>query len=226
VEATRSNPWTLAGGLTALCIFVLFGGLFFVLFASRPEPVGAVTALASYAAEDKAFHCVYPEGWKKDGGGRANEISWAEFSKGDASIYINANLQGSLMGDIMKAPGGGVPDMSGVPGAGGEIAEASADVRKPPVERLHESGAAKAKKRHPKYEEMSMEAFQSPMGDARFSEFTAQGPLFTGRIHGYRVTILGGERLVEVTLRCAERDWPMLKPHFTKVVNSIAPGGA
>jgi hypothetical protein len=220
------NPWPLAWGLTSVCIFVLFGGFIFILFAAQPEPVGAVTALAVHDGHDKAFRIAYPQGWKQEGGGRAGELSWAEFSKGEAKIRVNADLKGSLLGDIMKATsggGGGMVDVSGVPGAPAGLDDAmDADERKPPIQRLHEMGAGKAEKRWANYTELSTNPFNSRMGEGRYSEFTASGVFLTGKLHGYRVTVLSGERLIDMYTICAEKDWAMLKPHYEKVINSLS----
>jgi hypothetical protein len=56
------------------------------------------------------------------------------------------------------------------------------------------------------------------------AEFTGDGGLFAGKVHGYRATNLGGERAFYVLCQCSERDWMMLKPAFERAMGSMAPG--
>ena len=48
------SPWPLAGWLSALCGFVLIGGIAFVLVAMRPEPITAPKSFKKFAAEDQS----------------------------------------------------------------------------------------------------------------------------------------------------------------------------
>lgn len=74
------------------------------------------------------------------------------------------------------------------------------------------------------YEEQPAQAFHCGAGDARCSEFTADGGLLTGKLHGYRVTMLGSQRAFSTVCRCRESDWATLKPVFINVINCITPG--
>ena len=230
----NTNPWPLAWSLTAACLVVLLGGGGYIVYAMQPEKVSAPTSYASFVATDKAFQCTYPSGWKARQGQPQGIASWAEFKKGSAIIEIDATLQGSLQGDILTAQqsmadnmggdfagvsGGGMPGVPGMPGEGGGAQ------RRPPVETLHEAGAEAQEDEKDDYNELAPQKFPSAMGDARISEYTYTGDNWSGKKHGYRVTILGGDKLFSINCECTERDWPLLKPAFIKTLNSIGPGG-
>jgi hypothetical protein len=54
--------------------------------------------------------------------------------------------------------------------------------------------------------------------------YTAAGGFLKSPLHGYRATILGGERRISFEARCRDSDWPALKPAFERVLTSLAPG--
>lgn len=232
------NPWPLAWSLTGVCLLTLIGGGAYVYAAMQPEPVAAPKSFARFQAADKAFQCEYPEGWKSRQGQPQGIASWAEFKKGSARIDINADLQGSLVADIMRSQqavagggefgGGGMGGGMGVPGVdqlpGG--AALGANDRRPPIERLHEAGKEALAEELEEYQEQAPQKFTSAYGEARLSEYTYKGDGWKGMIHGYRATVLGGEKLLTVRCESTERDWALLKPAFQKTLNTIAPGGA
>ena len=45
-----------------------------------------------------------------------------------------------------------------------------------------------------------------------------------GKLHGYRVTVLGGERRFTILCRCPQRNWKILEPAFLRVIQSVAAG--
>jgi hypothetical protein len=228
VEEERKGPapWMIiVGGL----VFIAAMGGVGAMVMRPPAPVPAPTAFAPYTATDKAFVCQAPQGWETSGFGSGGMNSGVLFKKGDAKIDVTADLAGSLMGDIAAATdrmaggtetaGGGI-SMPGLPGV-----DLGAK-RKPPVEKLHEKGKGSVAKKFGNYEEKPMQTLQSRLGDARFNEFTGGGGSpFSPNVHGYRVTILGGERRVTVVAVCRETDWKALKPAFETTITSLAPGG-
>lgn len=235
------SPWPLAGGLSAVCGFVLIGGLAFLLVGNKAEPVTAPTAFKPFTATDKAFRCEYPDGWYKTGGGSHGIMSRGKFTKGTAVIEVDADLTGSLMFD-MPTPGGvdptsgdlggsgaGMPDPSSIPGME-KLAGANLKMdRRPPVEKLHEarqkSFAQELKSQGiAEVEEAPPQAFRSQSGDARWSAYTAQGNMLIGKVKGYRATIMGSERAIYVNCLASEKDWPKLDKAFQRVIGSVAPG--
>lgn len=60
------------------------------------------TSYNTYNAKDGSFQIQYPAGWEADGGDRSG-YAWAEFTSGGAVISIDANVIGSLIGDISKS---------------------------------------------------------------------------------------------------------------------------
>jgi hypothetical protein len=239
LQATRtakaSNPWSTAWLLTGLCIFTLLGGVIFILTAMRPQRVARPASFSTFAAKDGSFRCEYPSGWKVRSAEAGAVTSVALFRKSEAVIEVEASLADSLMGDIMRVPG--APDGGGgeAPGGGGGTPDFSGvgiqdfdamlqDLQRPPVERLHAMKGRDRAKVFAKYKESPMQVLQSAYGDGRFSEFTHKGDFFTQKIHGYRATLLGGERGVTVICQCPEADWPNLMQAYQRVLGSIAAG--
>ena len=190
----------------------------FVFQASKPEPLKAPTAFAPFVASDKSFACESPVGWKSASAAEHAVTQGVLFKNGSAKIDITADLAGSLMGDIaaagnnMAGMGGMVPGMPGAPPP------------KPPVETVHEMAQRSMAKNLAEFEPTPMKPLQSSIGEARYSEYTAKGGLLEGKIRGYHITILGGERRVNVICQCPERDWKTLKPAFSRVVQSLRAG--
>ena len=72
----------------------------------------------------------------------------------------------------------------------------------------------------PGYQEGPMQKLESRVGDARISEWTADG----GKTHGYRVTMLGSQREMTVICIAPERNWAILQPAFQHMIASVVPG--
>lgn len=229
-EPRTGKPWPLAMGLTLFCLVVLFGGGAYVVMAARPERVTkAPTKFKAYTAKDQSFKCLQPEGWQVDGGAAQGVRAAATFTQGGATIRVSSDLEGSLMGDLSKSPMdiGGVPSVPGGPNMGA----AAKELNRPPVEKVHLADAEAVEGilenyGYGEFADGQMQSFQSTAGDARFSEFTADGGMFGGKIKGMRTTALGGERRIRVLAYCLEEDWTLLKPSFQKVITSVTPGQA
>lgn len=221
-ERNPTKAWLLGGGGVASAALLV---AIFFLKASKPEIVPAPTRFAAYSAADKSFVCESPDGWAKQGSAAHGIMSGALFKNGPASINITSDLMGSLMGD-MAAAGSGI---AGSVPAGMEnlvpgMEQALKEARKPPVEKVHEMGKKRIAGEFKTYEEQPAKPFPSKIGDARYSEFTADGGWRVGKVRGYRVTMLGGERSVTVICQCPEENWPTLQKSFARVIGSIAPG--
>ena len=212
-DTQPGNPWPMAMGMTGLALFTLVGGTFFILFAAKPKPVPAPKSFAVFNATDGSFKCLYPSDWKKRGAGTGGIAAIAEFKMSGANIKVASDLAGSLMGDIAKATG----SMGGMGGEGGAP-------QKSPVEGLHASEKEDFEDDYPGYDEKPAVAFQSGAGEGRITEFTSKGNFITGKLHGYRATILGGERRITVEAVCPEGDWSKLNPAFKRVIASITAG--
>lgn len=231
------NPWPLAWSLTALCLVILLGGGAYVYSASQPEKLKPVTSYSQFVAGDKAFACDYPGGWKVTSGQPQGIASFAYFKKGAAEISIDANLQGSLMADMMRSEqimaenagadfaggggGGAIPGMEQIPGGAG----LGASDRRPPVERLHEAGKESFAEDKENYEEQGPAPLQSHLGDGRLSTFSYKAGGWSGKMKGYRATILASDKLFSVVCECPERDFNTIKPAFDRVLQSLKPGG-
>ncbi|WP_309707408.1 hypothetical protein [Armatimonas sp.] len=172
-------------------------------------------------AETNGFTYLRPKGWRGAGqvevGGNAGTI---ELTSGTAYLKIGADLAGSLMADMMTASNnqlGGVADA--LPGQLGATVRAST---KPAVEKLHDSQAASLGKKLDPFNDGKMQLLQSKLGEGRFSEYMGKDNGLA--VHGYRVTILGGDKRYTVRAQCAETDWKTLMPVYQKIIQSVGPG--
>jgi hypothetical protein len=222
------SPWPQAGWLSALCGFVLVGGLAFVLYALQPVPIKAPTAYKPFTAGDQSFACEYPDGWKKRSDESHGIAAAAKFSQGEAVIFIKSDLTGSLIADMPQGSGA-MPDLSGVPGAESMgLGNVKMDNR-PPVEKLHEARKKQfatelLEQGIGEYEEQAPKAYRSQIGEARWSEYTANGNFLTQKVHGYRATIMGTERAIYVKCQAPEKDWKTVQAAFQRVLGSVGPG--
>lgn len=216
-EEGRSNTGVWVGLGLGLTVIVAIGLSVFLSATRKGDPIPAPRAFAAYTAPDKSFVCQRPEGWEKQEASAHAIMSGALFKKGNAKIDITADLQGSLMGDVI---GSGNAQLTGMMPPGMNIPKP-----KPPVEKLHRAGKGMVSKQVSDYKEMPMQTFNSPLGEARYSEWTGEGGFGKGgKLRGYRATILPGERRVTVVCQCPENDWKTLRPAFGRVLGSLAPG--
>lgn len=220
-ESTRPRTSLI---LVLLAVGALVLGALFFLQASKPERTAAPTKYARFIAPDRSFVCEAPAGWDKKSAGAHGIMSGALFTNGKAKIDITSDLQGSLMGDIARATSAQSEGMAGSLPPG--MALANLPQERAPVEQLHQAGKKPLAATMQNYAELPMQPLQSRLGEARFSEWTGDAGLMGGgKMRGYRVTILGGERRVTVLCQCAEPDWKTLKPAFARIIRGIGPGG-
>ena len=172
------------------------------------EPVTAPTTFVPYNSTDGRFACDYPKGWQADGGGNT-DYSWAKFTKGGAEIRIDADLVGSLFGDIAQSANTMMHDDS---------------PENAPVAQVHERGKRPMQEQYGKYEERAPKVVKSGFGDGRRSTFIAAESL-GGKVYGYRATFLAHDRRITVVCRCPAPNWHVLKPGFEKVLASVRRGG-
>jgi hypothetical protein len=174
-------------------------------------PVAAPTSYSQYNAKDGTFACEYPDGWSADGGGKNGPL-WATFTSGPAEIRVNADVAGSLMGDIAGSVGLG----------GGQTMPIDLE----PVAKVHELGKETAAQKYSGYTEVgNATELKAGLGPARRSEFTATTAFGSGQ-HGYRATILAKDKRVVVFCACPESDWQTLEPAFARVLESFQRGNA
>jgi hypothetical protein len=226
------NPWPLAWSITGVCLVTLLGGGAFVAAGLRPATVAPPSSYTPFSAKDNAFKGQGPSGWKMVAGSGANATaSFVTFKQGPGYISIDADLAGSLMGDIMKATsgagggsdefggggGGGVPGADMIPGGG-----LGGTDRRPPVEKLHDMKMEAFSKKYEDYSETPMQPLQSGLGEGRISEYTGTK---THKMKGLRVSILSTDKLVSVKCECPEPSYGLMKPAFMKVINSLQAGG-
>jgi hypothetical protein len=197
----RSFPGRLAA---TVCL-----SLAMLAFSGCGEAVPAPKEFVTYHSTDGRFDCDCPVGWETDGGGKPESPNcWAKFTKGSAEVDVNADLAGSLFGDIAKAGGAGL---------GGDA--------EPPVARVHPMGVRQMKEDYTNYQERDAVKFQSKgLGEGRRSIFIADQTL-GGKIYGYRATLLSGDRRISVICKCPATNWKELKPAFERITASLRQGG-
>jgi hypothetical protein len=202
---------------------VVMAAIAFFVILKKPSAAKAPTKFSTYVAADKAFACQTPDGWRREEAvGGAGTLSRVTVTQGRARIRITSDLEGSLLADMSRSPSG----MAGMDGALPGGMRMSAEMRKPPVEKLHDMGKKDMEENWKEYEESKANPFPCPLGEARVSEWTGKGGTFgNSKMHGLRATILSGERRTRVTCSCPEEDWNTLRPAFSTVLRSIQRGG-
>jgi hypothetical protein len=181
----------------------------FLVIGRKPEAAKAPAKFVPFSASDNAFAGQAPDGWRREqAGGGGGMASGVTITQGRTRIHIFSDLTGSLMADISRA------------------ADSRLANPRPPVEKLHMGGKKSMEDKWTEYEETPGTPFQTPLGDARLSEWTGKkgGLLGSEKMHGLRVTMLSGERRITVTCQCPEDDWKTLRPTFSTVLKSLRPG--
>lgn len=208
---TNSAPSGLAlyGGLAGAALVLV--ALIFIVRALRPVTVTAPTSYKTYTAIDNTFSCDQPAGWTMHETGAINGVlSTVTFEKAHVRVRVISDAIGSLMseGAPSSVPTDPIPGMPPLPPP------------KPPVEKLHEMDKSQLADSLPGYQEGPMQTLESRVGDARLSEWTADG----GKMHGYRVTMLGSQRELTVICISPERNWAIIQPAFQRMIGSVVPG--
>jgi len=209
--AAKSAPSGLAlyGGLAGAALVLV--ALIFVVRALRPVTVAAPTAYKTYTAIDNTFSCDQPAGWTMhETGATSGALSTVTFEKSHVRVRVVSDSIGSLMADTMTS-NTSTETLPGMP---------PPPPPKPPVEKLHAMDKAQLADGLPGYQEGPMQTLESRVGDARISEWTADG----GKMHGYRVTMLGNQREMTVICISPERNWTILQPAFQHMIASVVPG--
>ncbi len=189
--------------------FLVLLGLIFGVQALKPKRVALPTAYKTYTAIDNSFSCDQPALWTlHETGATSGNLATATFEDGHARVRVVSDATGSLMGDIVGAGNANLPPEQQVPA----------------VQKLHVMDQKQLAASLEGYKEGDIQKFQSAVGDARVSEWTASGGLGAGSLHGYRVTMLGREREFTVICFCPERDWKTLMPAFQRMISSVKPG--
>lgn len=167
------------------------------------------TSYGSYNAKDGSFACDTPEGWEVKGGGKSGTPVWAKFTSGSAMIHFKASSTNRLANASMS-------------GRGAEANEVPAFA---PVQLLHIEAIEQAKEEYDGYTETAASpvVMNCPLGPARMSEFTFNST-FGSLMRGYRISIIGFDRGVNVYCTCPDSQWKTLKPVFDKVLASIERG--
>ena len=213
--ATKSAPSGLAlyGGL-ALAALVLVA-LIFVVRALRPVTVAAPTAYKTYTAIDNSFSCDQPAGWTMhETGATEGVLSTVTFEKAHVRVRVISDSIGSLMGDVTTANNNAAESIPLPPGM------PPPPPPPPAVEKLHEMDKSQLADSLPGYQEGRMQTLATRVGDSRLSEWTADG----GKMHGYRVTMLGNQREFTVICLAPQRNWAILQPTFQRMIASVVPG--
>ncbi len=168
------------------------------------------TSYSSYNAKDGSFACDYPDNWEKKGGGKSGTPVWAKFSSGSALIHFKASSTNRLANAALS---GRSPSANEIPTFA-------------PVHLLHVDDIKQAEEDFERYTEIAGPTVMNcDLGPARMSEFN-YATSFGTKMHGYRISILGFDRGVNVYCTCPEGDWKTLQPVFDKVLASVVRGEA
>ncbi len=215
LEEPKSSKAGIFIGLAFCVIAAVVLGL--ILKAARPAIVSVPTAYTTFNASDGAFSIQQPVGWDSSGSASGAIDSGALFKSGAAKIDVTADLAGSLMGDMAQAQNNQMENL-------GSAAGVNLPPPPPPVEKVHMMGKQAMEDKYKDYNEGDMKPFVTKIGAGRVSEFTADGGMFLGKLHGYRATVLSNERRITIITLCPEANWAALQPAFQQIILSIDRG--
>ena len=211
-EQKRRKLFAFGGGGLGLIVLLV---LFFTV-AQGHNAVAAPTTFVPYSSPDNSFACLMPSDWRREETANAGVECGVTAKHDNARVVIHSDLQGSLMGDMMNLPAAQFSGSDNAP-----IVKSL-----PAVEKLHIAARQEMEKIYTDYDEKPMETVQCALGEARRTEWAGEKELTWGKtkLHGYRITILNGDRRTTVHFRCEENDWKTLKPTFDKVLGSLKAG--
>ena len=220
-EEPSPLPKILIGSFLALC--ALAAAAFFVL-NKKPEAASAPKSYVAYVASDKAFTFSAPKGWKRHSSASGGIMSSVGYEDGAAKVDVLSDLEGSLMADLSRGPGQ-MPDLPPTMMTP-EMQANLKEMNRPPVEKLHEERKGRVGEAVEGYQEKPMQVIKAPLGEGRCSEWSGDAGRWNGGLmHGYRATLLSGDRRVLFVCRCRQSDWKTLRPAFNKMLMSLASGG-
>ncbi|MBL8848376.1 MAG: hypothetical protein JNG89_01775 [Planctomycetaceae bacterium] len=188
------------------------GGFFGVrailaMTSSGPAADAGPVTFAQHVPKDHVFKFDYPEGWEvASGGGQGGVPPWGTATNEDVSIDIRGDSKGAPIADMATLnPGEELPP------------EESA------VAKVHQMQyELKYRFQFDEYEELPGGFYNIPFGEGWLAEFTANGGVLTGKIHGYRLTLVGGVHQINVICTCKEKNWKKNQPVFERVMKSIS----
>lgn len=195
-----------------LAVAVVIGIAAFLLM---PRHGAAPTGWTTFTASDKSFSCAAPSGWETTTSDKAQQMAGKDqttggvlFRSGSATIEVTTDTVATLVSYLLVHGNGDTDALTG-PKAGS----------------LHKQWRIATSAIHKGYRETKVEAIAENMGDARLSEWTADGNVFGlgGHVHGYRASLVRGSLTAVVVCQCLDSDWPALKPAFRHVIASVTP---
>lgn len=204
----KMGVWLGLGGAVLVVLVI-------AAFLLTPKHGTAPTSWATFTAADKSFSVAAPDGWETTPSDRAQQMLGKDsttggvlFQSGSATIDITTDTVATLTSYLLVHGNGDTDALTG-PKAGA----------------LHKQWKIATSAIHKGYQETKVADFEQQMGDARLSEWTANGNVFGlgGRVHGYRASLVGGNTTAVVVCQCLESDWPALKPAFLHVIASVKP---
>lgn len=188
-----------------LALAACAGGM--LLLASCGVRVTAPTAYVECDSPDGVFRCDVPADW--DINGKGKQYPGMTVSRGNVEMRIETHPVDAKLLDSEGAAGT----------KGGEVQEAG----QPLPLRVHDAAKTKFTRYMPDYAERATTSVETALGEGRVSEFTYSERI-TGRVHGYRGTVVLGDKWVQVSCTCPEGDWVTLQPAFDHVISSLRPG--
>lgn len=170
------------------------------------QSVPAPSSYKEFSAKNGTFSCSAPSDWDVEGGdGTRTEYSMCTFTKGAASIRVEADLAGSLHADIAKSANARM---------GGEVES--------PVAAVHALKISSLKDEFTNYKEREAKPFQSKgLGEGRKAIFIADGGM-VGKMYGYHATLLTGDKRLTILCQCPATNWKVLRPAFDKILLSMS----
>jgi hypothetical protein len=193
--------------IALIAAFVVILVIIFLAKATKPHIVKAPATYDAVDCPDKTFSCKAPAGWHVTTiGVEGSTVGRVIMSEAAAKITVSSDMQASFMADGWRSP-------TAPPGS--------------VVMHLHKWYKENGDELPGGYADQPPSLFQSGVSgpnDSCATEWTGDGGLIAGKLHGYRVTMIGHDRVFTVLCQCPESNWSTLKGAFVEVINSVIPG--
>lgn len=190
--------------------------VFLIVFPRTPAPLPIPGALVPFTTDDKVISVVYPSNWSKSQSSSQAVSTGVVFKSGGGAVRFDADadLAGSLMGDIMKGPTAAISELPG--------GEKLAAKMKTPLEQLHESQGAIYKKKYDEYLDSATTKSQVAGAEALVTDFTFKDGSVP--MVGKRATALAGDRRLSVRCYCPREAESKIMPVMDQMIESLKMG--
>ena len=217
-----------------------------VLFAGQPYVAPPSGTMKTFTIKDNSFSIKHPENWKSNGLALHDIVAEVLYQPSpNIYFHITSDLQGSLISGMLPTEAGMDANPNTASGADANLNSADAaaldrmikqmpgadklnsELKKTPLERLHEAQLAQMEKRQEKFPSFKDgETRKTNMSgvEGLVTNFTLEsdnGLLGKKKLHGKRITLLTSDRQVSIVCYCLNELQKEIDPIFDTMLKSL-----